>query len=694
MNSLKTKLILFILVTFVVSSSILGILTARIMRKEIISSAQKTVRINTENAIETVRLRNSHELEVIRALAELDTFKRTDYSLEKKTDELKPMVSATGIKYQNIAFYDKDGFAIISTGVKHDFSQSDYVKSALAGNTFISDPRPSTVTDQLLMFYSVPVRGYDGSIVGAMVAVLNGDWLQNVADSIIIGKSSHPGIMSTRTGQMVSAVYNNDVGSAGEGQMLDENSDMAIILNDCLAGHTGEGQFLDPSLGKKMIATYGPVGDESGWVILGAAPVDDFSDVIRQVRFFTFIAVIVVSIITVILSIIIITALTKPLVSVSKAIKGIASGNADLTRKLQVTSKDEIGEVVSSFNEFVEKLRSIMIELKTSKDNLFGVGSELSESTVDTSSSITQILENIRSVHQQIQNQAGKVSETTDLINRISGNISGFDNMISDQSAGVAEASSAVEEMIGNINSVTASVDRMAESFDHLTVSSKSGIELLSDANTKIGYIRGKSKTLQDANSAIASIAEQTNLLAMNAAIEAAHAGESGKGFSVVADEIRKLSETSRAQSKNIGEQLTDIEQSILSVVEASRKSGEAFKLVEQEIEDTDQLVRQIKNAMEEQSIGSKQINEALHLMNDSTSDVRDASKEMTSLNQEVLDDVHKLLDVTTVMKQSMDEMQIGAKKINETGAQLSNLAGKMDDSLKTIGNQIDEFKV
>ena len=266
--------------------------------------------------------------------------------------------------------------------------------------------------------------------------------------------------------------------------------------------------------------------------------------------------------------------------------------------------------------------------------------------------------------------------------------------MIENQSLGVSQASAAVEEMIGNITSVNKSVDMMASSFDHLSSSAQTGSDLQKDVNGKIDQIREQSETLQVANAAISSIAGQTNLLAMNAAIEAAHAGEAGKGFSVVADEIRKLSETSSAQSKTIGVQLKNIKKSIVAVVEASRQSSQAFMTVIEEIQGTDQLVRQIKAAMEEQDAGSRQISQALHNMNDSTVEVRTASHEMSEGNKAILDEVRNLQEVTGVMQSSMAEMSDGARKIDGNGATLTEISSVMKKSIEDIGSRIDEFYV
>ena len=110
--------------------------------------------------------------------------------------------------------------------------------------------------------------------------------------------------------------------------------------------------------------------------------------------------------------------------------------------------------------------------------------------------------------------------------------------------------------------------------------------------------------------------------------------------------------------------------------------------------EDRIEIVRSIKAAMEEQTIGSQQINQALHEMNESTVEVQTASREMADSNHNVLSEVEVLKETSLQMRQSMEEMSIGAGKINETGSELSDISSKLKNSIKEIGNEIDLFKV
>lgn len=384
----------------------------------------------------------------------------------------------------------------------------------------------------------------------------------------------------------------------------------------------------------------------------------------------------------------------KPLNSVCSAVDNLSSGEADLTFRLEEKGDDEFTHLCCGVNKFISLLQEMIINLHKTQQELVKIGENLGVNSQSSASATAEILSNIESVRKQSQGQSKAVENTSAVLNKSTENVNRLGGMIEIQNNGIADSSAAIEQMLKNIEAVIASVKKMSDSFGALTGTVQVGDNKMDNVHEKVGIMAEQSNTLLQANEMISSVAEQTNLLAMNAAIEAAHAGDSGKGFSVVADEIRKLAETSSVQSGAIDTELKSISDTIKDVVNLTEDSQAAFKEIVEQLESTDRIIRQITDAMAEQEQASNQIFQSLSQIKNQSSEVGEKSVELNKDVQEVISDMSNVSQMSEIILGSMDEMTSGAKEINEAAQSVSQLAYSTNEAIETMNGILEKFKV
>jgi methyl-accepting chemotaxis protein len=436
------------------------------------------------------------------------------------------------------------------------------------------------------------------------------------------------------------------------------------------------------------------ISKASAWTLCVGTPKSIILTEVTAMQTFTIIIALVSIIVVALIIYFVLANTTKPIVKVALTLKDISEGDGDLTKTVDINSKDEVGDLARYFNATLAKIKNLVVTIKTQTVDLFDIGTELASNMTETAAAINQITSNIQSLKQQTVNQSASVTETHATMVHITENVEMLNGHVDKQAASVAQSSVAVEEMLENIQSVTGTLTRNVENVKTLADASEVGRSGLQDVASDIQQIARDSEGLLEINAVMENIASQTNLLSMNAAIEAAHAGEAGKGFAVVADEIRKLAESSSEQSKTISSVLKKIKDSIDKITRSTDAVLNKFEAIDSGVRTVSDQEENIRNAMEEQGQGSQQILESVSQLNELTHQVKNGTEEMLQGAREVIGESHNLARVTQELTNGMNEMATGAEQINIAVTRVNDITGQNKENIDVLVKEVSRFKV
>jgi methyl-accepting chemotaxis protein len=565
----------------------------------------------------------------------------------------------------------------------------------------VDNPSPRMVNGKETLTYimSVPIiSDSTDEVVGGVGCVLNIDLIQPIVlNTIKTNDIISVAAMYSENGTILAHFIPERIGK----KMFDVDMELGDSMPEVFAsiqnGTTFRTTIYDPNLHENVgfVLKSFQIGnsDQNMAILIGATEAYIFKEVKAITRFTIILAVLALAL-TVIIVYFVFNKVTKPIVKVAETLKDISEGEGDLTRSITEHGSDEIADLARYFNKTLEKIKHLIVTIKGRTVTLSSIGGELAGNMTETAAAVNQIASNINSIKGRVINQSASVTQTNATMGRITDNIDRLNDHVEEQTTSMARSSSAIEEMLANIRSVTNTLVKNGDSVNDLAYASDAGRESLHDVAADIQEIAEHSVELMKINSVIKNIASQTNLLSINAAIEAAHAGEAGMGFAVVAEEIRKLAEDSGAQSKTVSAVLKKTKGSIDKITESVNNVLTKFEAIDEGVKLVSQQAEDIRIAMEEQDQGSKQIMDTFVQLNDITRQVRDGSTEMFEGSKEVIQESRSLEQVTHEITGGMNEMAVGAEHINIAVHRVNEISGKNKENIDFLVREVSRFKV
>ena len=372
-----------------------------------------------------------------------------------------------------------------------------------------------------------------------------------------------------------------------------------------------------------------------GWVIGTGIYIDDVTAHVRQIQIGIGVALLCILALSILLAWVVSRTVTGPIRAVVDTIRDIAQGEGDLTRRLPIHGRNEIGELGEWFNTFISKLHGIINQVS-------GSSLQLASSALQLQLTSKQMTESIA----QLSSQSTSLATAGEEMSATSGDIANNCHQAANNAGGATQkanqGSMVVGQSIAVMNSISERVQKAATTVDALGVRSE-----------QIGAIIG---TIED-------IADQTNLLALNAAIEAARAGEQGRGFAVVADEVRALAERTTRATKEIGEMIKAIQKETKDAVTSMEQS-----------------VTQVEQGTSHAAESGRSLQEILDIINDVTeqiSQIATAAEEQTATTREISSNVMNLNDLAQQNDHALHETAIAANDVSRQAEELKELVGQ-----------------
>jgi methyl-accepting chemotaxis protein len=344
--------------------------------------------------------------------------------------------------------------------------------------------------------------------------------------------------------------------------------------------------------------------------------------------------------------------ITGPINNAVTRLKDIAQGEGDLTQRLEVHTRDELGEMANWFNTFLQNLQTIIKDIADNAVSLSSASTELS------------------AISQQMAAGAEQTSGKSNTVAAAS----------EEMSTNITSVAAAMEQAATNLNMVSSATEQMTASVSEIAQNSEKARDITGtavgraqEASKKVDNLGAATEAIGKVTEVITEISEQTNLLALNATIEAARAGEAGKGFAVVANEIKELAKQTAEATMEIKKQIEGVQGSTQETVE---DIGEISKVIGM----VDEIVSTIAAAVEEQSAATQDI----------ASNISQASSGV----QEVNTNVAQSSEVTTSINQDIAEVNQAASEMTTSSSQVNLSAEELASMSEKINSMVGQFKV
>ena len=524
-------------------------------------------------------------------------------------------------------------------------------------NSFMSSPVVSQATGKIIVNSIAVARDNSGKPVAMILAAI---YVQSVMDKVQSCKLGEQGysLLVSKEGVYI---VNPDADAIMKKNISEEtDSSLAELGKKMLSGSDGIFRFVSAN-GDKLIAFYTPI-KSTGWGMATVAYEDElFAPVSNVLK--------IMAVISVILLVLISTGIwftvnkiMSPLTVMMDEMRFLSQGDFR-QRSVKVTSSDELGLLANALTQMRDNVSKVMQSVNSSAESLSGSAEELNATTEQSSLAAGRVAQSIVRVAAGTGQQLDAVNATTQAIEHLNESI----QVMASDAAQAADKSRQASDIAREGEITLQQAIEQIKNIERTSQQTTNSVMTLGENSKQIGQIVGT----------ISGIAEQTNLLALNAAIEAARAGEAGKGFAVVADEVRKLAESSKEAAQKISDLIKVTQEDTDKAIKDMEVGGESFKVGAENIISMGEAFRKIAGIVEQVSVqvqtissstrdmatNGEQIVKNVRTIGETGKTAAEEAETVSAATQEQTASVHEIASEITKLAHMAGELRQDVKK-------------------------------